>query len=115
MLLFPLYGRNILYFIGPGSTTKEIPNLLNFKGTLLGVDAILNRKLIGADLSSGDIQRLIKEKGEKGIKIIVTVIGSQGYLFGRGNQQFTPDILEQVGKENIIVVATKDKLLEECQ
>lgn len=103
--------KDVLYLIGPGSTTAQISENLGFEGTLLGVDAILNKKLVGKDVNSFEIEQLMNGTGLKGSKIVVTVIGSQGYIFGRGNQQFTPDILEKVGKENIIIVATKDKLV----
>ena len=45
------------------------------------------------------------------MKIITSLIGRQGFLFGRGNLQFSPQVLRKIGAENVIIVATKFKLL----
>lgn len=100
--------ENVLYFIGTGSTLKPIANICGYECSLLGVDAVLNKKLVGKDLSEKEILGLIDKYGKS--KIIVTVIGGQGYIFGRGNQQFSPEVIKKVGKENIIVLATRKKL-----
>ena len=98
-----------LYIIGPGTTTAAIPEALNIPNSLLGVDVISNRRLVSADATENDLLRLADGKPAK---IIVSVIGGQGYIFGRGNQQISPSIIRRAGKDNIIVVATRRKLLE---
>jgi len=96
-----------LYILGPGTTMRGIKAKITSESTLLGVDVALNQHLIAKDANEKDLLNLIKGKRTK---IIVTVIGGQGYIFGRGNQQISPQVIKAVGKENIIVVATKDKL-----
>lgn len=96
------------YILGPGTTVKAIGDELKIDKTLLGVDMVYHKQLIGKDLNEKQILELID--GKK-VKIVITVIGGQGYLFGRGNQQLSPKIIWKVGKQNLIVVATKSKLL----
>ncbi len=102
--------RNTLYLLGAGTTVNKIAEVLGLKKTLLGVDALYNGKIIARDLSENDILKLI-DKYPK-VKIVITPIGSQGFIFGRGNQQFSERVLEKVGKENIVIVATPRKTRE---
>ena len=95
------------YIIGPGTTTRPIMKLLNLDYTLLGVDLIFQKHLIGLDLNEN---KLLKFTEDKDAKIVITPIGGQGYLFGRGNQQLSPVILKSAGKKNIIVAATRQKI-----
>lgn len=95
------------YIIGPGSTTKYITDKLGLKKTLLGVDVMVNRDIVASDANENAILEVIDGREAK---IIVTVIGGQGFIFGRGNQQISPQIIRKVGKNNIIVIATPSKL-----
>jgi predicted polyphosphate/ATP-dependent NAD kinase len=95
------------FIIGPGTTTKVIMENLGLEKTLLGADILCNKQLVGADVSEQQIMEKIR--GNRA-KIVITPIGGQGHIFGRGNQQLSPQVIRMVGKENIIVVATKEKL-----
>lgn len=98
-----------LYILGAGTTIKAIADRLGIEKTLLGVDAVYNSKLVGKDLDEKGLLELL-EKYSKA-KIIVTPIGGQGFIFGRGNQQISPNVIKRVGgKKNIIVVATWRKI-----
>ena len=97
----------IIYVVGPGTTTRTISDLLDQKKTLLGVDLFQNKKIIKSDVNEKQILETVKGKETK---IIVTPIGGQGFIFGRGNQQISSKVIRQVGFGNIVVVATKSKL-----
>jgi predicted polyphosphate/ATP-dependent NAD kinase len=98
---------NVTYIIGPGTTTRTISDLLDQKKTLLGVDLFQNKKIILRDANEKQILEAIKGKAAQ---IIVTPIGGQGFVFGRGNQQISAQVIRQVGFGGIVVAATKSKL-----
>lgn len=101
---------NTLYVVGPGSTTKVFLEQLGVEGSLLGVDAILNRELIAADITASQLNELIDTHAGE-VKLIITAIGGQGHIIGRGNQQLAHNVLRKIGQSNIQVVATKEKIL----
>ena len=97
-----------LYILGPGTTTKGIAGVLGVPKTLLGVDVVLDGKLVASDVTERQLLELL-DSG-RSAKIVVTAIGGQGHIFGRGNQQIGADVIRRVGTDNITVVATRRKL-----
>ncbi|HOY24733.1 MAG TPA: ATP-NAD kinase family protein [Cellvibrio sp.] len=99
-----------LYIVGPGSTTNVFLEQLGVNGSLLGVDVILNRELIAADVSAQQLRALV-ENHSGNVQLIITAIGGQGHIIGRGNQQLAPNILRAIPRQNIHIIATKEKIL----
>ena len=99
--------RDAYFILGPGSTVKAVGDELQVDKTLLGVDLYHDGRLIGTDLNESQLLAAIEGRHAK---IVVTVIGGQGYIFGRGNQQLSPKVIQAVGRDNIMVIATLDKL-----
>lgn len=97
-----------LYIIGSGTTTREIMTILGQPNTLLGVDVLLNRRVIASDVNEGQLFRMIQGKKSH---LVLTAIGGQGHIFGRGNQQLSPRVIRQVGKDHLIIMADKGKLV----
>ncbi|MCL2359221.1 ATP-NAD kinase family protein [Candidatus Bathycorpusculum sp.] len=102
--------QSILYVVGPGTTTRTVADLLDQKKTLLGVDLFLNKQIVAQDVNEKQILKQINANPTA--KILITPIGGQGFIFGRGNQQISPQVIRQVGINNIIVIATKNKLAQ---
>jgi predicted polyphosphate/ATP-dependent NAD kinase len=97
------------YLIGPGSTTAAIMQELDLPNTLLGVDVVRGGELLLSDADETALLQCLTEKPGPA-HIIVTIIGGQGSVFGRGNQQFSPAVIRHVGLDNIDIVAAKSKI-----
>jgi predicted polyphosphate/ATP-dependent NAD kinase len=97
----------VLYILGPGTTTRAIATRLGLPKTLVGVDVITRQALVAADVSERQLLSLLAGRSAR---IVVTPIGGQGFLFGRGNQQISSQVIQNVGRENIIVVSLQSKL-----
>ena len=98
------------YILGAGTTTARIAELLGVEKTLLGVDVLQEGKLLLKDASECDLLALLDR--EKSVKIIVSPIGAQGFILGRGSQQISAALLRRVGEENLIIISTPHKLAE---
>ncbi|MCK4705546.1 MAG: NAD(+)/NADH kinase, partial [Gammaproteobacteria bacterium] len=103
---------DVLYFIGAGTTTAAVMDELGLANSLLGIDVVLNRELLASDVDEQSMLALLDDVSHKNkvAKIVVTAIGGQGHVFGRGNQQFSPTVIAKIGGRNIIVIATNEKL-----
>jgi predicted polyphosphate/ATP-dependent NAD kinase len=97
-----------LYLLGPGTTVRAITEAMALPKTLLGVDAVHNGDLVGEDLNERGILDLFEEH-EKRV-IVVTPLGGNGFIFGRGNKQFTPEVIQRTGADHVRVIATRQKL-----
>jgi predicted polyphosphate/ATP-dependent NAD kinase len=99
---------DILFLLGPGSTVRSVGDLLGIDKTLLGIDAIVDGAIVGKDLNERQILDLFDRYTHR--KLVLSPIGAQGFILGRGNLPLTPGIVRAIGGENIIVVATPAKL-----
>lgn len=97
-----------LYIIGAGSTTARVMERLGLAPTLLGVDAVRNSEVLARNAGERTLLALLDEHPRA--KIVVSPIGAQGFVLGRGNQQISPAVLRKAGLSNLIVVATPAKL-----
>jgi len=95
------------YIVGPGTTTREVVTRLGLEKTLIGVDIVTKKSLVASDVSERSILALCAGRRAR---IIVTPIGGQGFIFGRGNQQISSRVIREIGKDNILVISTAEKI-----
>lgn len=98
---------DVCYFIGSGKSTATLMETLGLPNTLLGIDAICNGRLLKTDCTESDILELLKSHP---CKFVLSIIGGQGHIFGRGNAQISPAVLQQLSKEDFMIIGTKAKL-----
>jgi len=100
-----------LYIFGPGTTTGAIMEAMGLKHTTLGVDLVRAHALVRADATAAEILHELRASGAPA-EIVVSAIGRQGFVFGRGNLQLTPELIRLVGPKRITIVATERKAAE---
>ncbi len=97
------------WVVGPGSTTAAVMEHLGQPNTLLGVDLLQGGSCVASDLDARE--QIARTEGAE-VWILITFIGGQGHLLGRGNQQLSPELLRRAGRDRLVVVATRSKLAE---
>ncbi|MDS0283148.1 ATP-NAD kinase family protein [Haloarcula onubensis] len=93
----------VTYVLGPGSTVGAIKERLGFEGTTLGVDVYRDGEVLVRDAAESDV---LDALGDRNV-VVVSPIGGQGFVFGRGNQQLSPAVIE---RSDVEVVASRRKL-----
>ncbi|WP_379907427.1 ATP-NAD kinase family protein [Marinobacterium aestuariivivens] len=97
----------VCYVMGSGTTVQAVMDELGLPNTLLGVDLVQDGQLVAADCTAAQLLDLTEGRD---CRLVVTLIGGQGHIIGRGNQQLSPALLRRIGRENIQLLATKTKL-----
>ena len=97
--------------IGPGTTTRRVKEEFGVTPALLGVDVVRDGQLVAGDATEAQLLAILDDVPPGHAWIVVTIIGGQGYIFGRGNQQISPRVIARVGRDHIRVIATQAKLL----
>lgn len=100
-------SSNIYYIFGAGSTVIAVEKSLNYEGTLLGIDVLCKGILCEKDIGEKELLKITKNNE---CRLIITPIGGQGHIFGRGNQQISPAVIRQIGLDSIWVVAAASKI-----
>ncbi|KXA92099.1 ATP-NAD kinase, partial [candidate division MSBL1 archaeon SCGC-AAA259E19] len=102
--------EGVLYILAPGTTTRAVAEEMGISEfTLLGVDLIRNGELLAEDVME---RRILAEIEDDSAIIILSPIGKQGFILGRGNQQVSPKVVRKVGIDNIMILATPGKIAE---
>ena len=95
---------------GSGGTLRTISNMIGFEGTVLGIDATLGNKQIGTDLNEDQLIEILSlHKGQ--VTLLLSPMGGQGFLIGRGNLQLSPSVLRKISIDEILGVVTPAKLI----
>jgi len=97
-----------LYVLGPGTTVARILDHLDLEGTLAGVDVVRNRRMVATNVTAAELVALLAPGGPA--TVYLGVVGGQGFLLGRGNQQLSPEVISRVGEENVMILAGEEKV-----
>ena len=105
-----LVSDNRMLIWGSGGTLRKIAEMNEFEPTNLGIDATIGNEQVGTDMSESDLLELLSEH-DGPTTLLLSPMGGQGFLIGRGNLQLSPQVLRLIGIENILGVVTPAKLL----
>ncbi len=101
-------GRLLIW--GSGGTLRTIGNQVGITPSLLGIDASVGGEQVGTDLNEVDLLKLISDHDGE-VTILLSPMGGQGFLIGRGNLQLSPEVLSAAGIDSVLGICTPAKLL----
>jgi predicted polyphosphate/ATP-dependent NAD kinase len=99
---------DMLFILGSGSTVGAVSKELGIEFSLLGVDAVVNKELVAKDVNESKLLELLDEY--KNVRLVISPIGAQGFILGRGNLQLSPEVIRRVGIDNITIISPPAKL-----
>ena len=99
-----------LFILGSGSTVAAVSKELDIGYSLLGVDAVVNKELIAKDVNESKLLSLLDQYPK--VKLVLSPIGAQGFILGRGNLQLSPNVIKRIGIDDIIVISPPAKLAQ---
>jgi predicted polyphosphate/ATP-dependent NAD kinase len=111
---------DLMVIWGSGGTLRRMGEFCGEELTLLGIDilgpAVNGERQSHTDLNEQQLLEVIAqhvdESGhDRPRLLLLSPMGGQGFLIGRGNLQLSPDVLRMIGIENILGVATPAKLI----
>lgn len=94
--------------LGPGTTMREVKRAFGFEGTLNGVDIVDKGRALALDQSESQILKYLDHSNPY---LVISIVGGQGFLFGRGNQQLSATVIRRIGRNRIMVIASTEKLI----
>lgn len=95
---------------GSGGTLRTIGGVLGFELNTLGIDITVGGNIIGSDLNENEILSALKEH-QGDVILLLSPMGGQGFLIGRGNLQLSPDVLRIIGVNRVLGIVTPAKML----
>ena len=104
-------NKDCLIIWGAGGSLNKISNNCGLNTSLLGIDVSLGGTLLGEDLSEIELLSILEKNEHKEVILLLSPMGGQGFLIGRGNLQLSPKVLRKIGIDNFIGIATPAKLL----
>ncbi|MDP6378205.1 MAG: ATP-NAD kinase family protein [Candidatus Thalassarchaeaceae archaeon] len=103
-------NSDLLIIWGSGGTLRRMAKHLGFEKTVLGIDVVQDGIIIAGDVNEFDLLKLLSAHNGKSL-ILLSPMGGQGFLIGRGNLQISPAVIRQVGIDGVLGIATPAKLL----
>ena len=105
----------LLVIWGSGGTLRTLGESIGFTITVLGIDVTLGSENVGTDLDENQLIEVINNHksqfGENAkILTLLSPMGGQGFLIGRGNLQLSPTVIRLIGIDNILAIVTPAKL-----
>ncbi len=98
---------NGIVILGTGGTVFHVIKSLGIEKTLLGIDILENGKIINKDVNEETLYNVVKDRD---VRMILTPIGGQGFVLGRGNQQISARVINSVRSLKLLIISTEEKL-----